>query len=135
MDDNVQQFQAEIGVPRSTNNLYMDVSYRDKGTGKCRCRRVLTQEGRTYKDIAGYTIKAAANRAGWEYDGERLKMILRIYFENRIRRDITNCIKIAEDAAAEALGFDDTVVDSFLVERAGIDKVLPRADLVIIKIL
>lgn len=130
----VTSFEVEIEVPRSTNNLYMDVPYRDKSSGKCRCRRVLTQEGRTYKDIAGYTIKAAANRAGWEYNGERLKITLHIYFKNRIRRDITNCIKIAEDAAAEALGFDDTVVDYFLVERAGIDKVLPRADLVISKI-
>jgi Holliday junction resolvase RusA-like endonuclease len=50
-----------------------------------------------------------------------------LVFRDRRRRDITNCIKIVEDAAAEALGFDDTVVDVCLVRRMGVDKHNPRA--------
>jgi Holliday junction resolvase RusA-like endonuclease len=72
--------------------------------------------------------KSAANHAGWEYHyGSRVSMILDLVFKDKRKRDITNCIKIVEDAVSEALGFDDRLVDAFLVRRVGIDRNKPRA--------
>lgn len=108
----------EIPVPPSVNTLYANV----KGHG-----RVKTTESRQYQEIAGWAARAWAMENEWEYGGGRIEMHLRIWFPTRHRRDITNCIKIAEDSVANALGFDDTVVDKFTVERAGYDKENPRA--------
>ena len=135
MDDHFEnEIWVEVDVPPSVNNLYIDVNYRPKGGGKRTCRRVLTQDGRIYKQIAGWAIKIAARDCGWEYNGERLSMCLDISFKDRRRRDITNCIKIIEDAAAEALEFNDTVVDAFLVRRVAPNKEKPGARLSITKI-
>ncbi len=74
--------------------------------------------------------KSAAAHAGWEYHyGSRLSIVLDLIFRDRRKRDITNCIKIVEDAISEALGFDDKLVDAFLVRRIGIDRDHPRANI------
>ena len=130
MTENAKLIDVEIEIPPSLNNLYFSMSYKAKD-GKYRCRRVLSGEGKAYKHGVGFIIKSAAQRAGWFYSGERLSMRLRLIFRDRRRRDITNCIKIVEDAASEALNFDDTVVDIFSVFRSGVDKERPRAYLTI----
>lgn len=91
----------------------------------------MTDEGKTYKAVVGYIVKGEAQRKGWKYDNERIKMSLLLIFKDRRRRDITNCIKAVEDAAAEVLGFDDTVVDDFHVHRGRVDKSNPRAYLTV----
>lgn len=125
---------VSVEVPPSVNHLYWSQTYRGKD-GRQHCRRLLTKDGKQYKESAGWIIKMAANHAGWIYhEGDRLSIGLTLTFKDRRRRDITNCIKIIEDAAAEILGFDDTVVDAFFVRRAGIDKNNPHALLSIAKV-
>ena len=133
MTENAKLIDVEIDIPPSLNNLYFSMSYKAKD-GKYRCRRVLSSEGKAYKHAVGFIIKSAAQHAGWFYSGERLSMRLRLIFRDRRRRDITNCIKIVEDAASEALDFDDRVVDAFYVVRSGIDRENPRAYLTIAEI-
>lgn len=123
-----------VDIPPSVNHLYFSRPYRGED-GRSHCRRILTKEGKHYKTEAGWMIKMAANHANWTYrEGERLSIGLTLTFKDNRRRDITNCIKIIEDAAAEVLGFDDTVVDAFFVRRAGYDKKNPHAILSIAKI-
>jgi Holliday junction resolvase RusA-like endonuclease len=101
----------------SLNNAYTN--------GKGHGRRVLTAEGRNYKaGVVDQVLKTSS--LGWA-EG-RLSLTMRLYFPNRQRRDITNCIKLLEDALAEALKFDDCTVDRVFVERAGVDKVNPRCE-------
>lgn len=106
-----------VPVPPSLNNAYTN--------GRGHGRRVLTAEGRDYKArVAGQVLNTSS--LGWATGRPALTM--RLYFPNRQRRDITNCVKLLEDALSEALGFDDCRVDRLLVERAGIDPVNPRCE-------
>ncbi len=122
-----QPLEFEVSIPPSVNMLYLNRTFRDKKTGKQITRRILTQEAKTYKQVIGWEVVAIAMEKKWEYGGGRISMKLDLVFKDHRRRDITNCIKIVEDAVSEALGFDDRVVDSFLVRRTGVDKHLPRA--------
>jgi Holliday junction resolvase RusA-like endonuclease len=119
--------EFEVSIPPSVNNLYINRTWRDKKSGKRIVRRVMTKKARSYKQAAAWEVKGAALESGWEYTGKRISFHMDLVFRDRRRRDITNCIKIVEDAAAEALGFDDTVVDVCLVRRMGVDKHNPRA--------
>ena len=119
--------EFEVSIPPSVNNLYINRTWKDRKTGKHVTRRILTQEAKTYKEVVSWEVTAAAMRAKWEYQGHRISFMLDLIFRDHRRRDITNCIKIIEDAVAEALGFDDRVVDYFLVRRMGVDKHHPVA--------
>lgn len=114
-----------VPVPPSLNNAYT----RGKGHGK----RVLAKEGRTYKANIGKALAESAAAATFAQAllGKRLALTLRLWFRDRQRRDISNCVKLAEDALAEALGFDDCAVDALLVVRAGFDKDRPRCEVVL----
>jgi Holliday junction resolvase RusA-like endonuclease len=117
-----------VPVPPSLNNAYTN--------GRHHGRRVLTKEGRDYKDaVAAILLYKAKPASGFELligrSDARIGLTLRLYFPNRQRRDITNCIKLLEDALAETLGFDDCRVDRVLVERVGVDKISPRCEVVV----
>lgn len=56
-------------------------------------------------------------------------------FSNQRRRDISNCVKVLEDAISETLGFDDSAIDQLYVQRvstadknAGADVILRVID-------
>lgn len=122
-----EPLELEIPVPPSVNMLYSDVMFTDK-MGKRRVRRVLTKKAKAYKEEIGWMAISAANHAEWEYhDRARISIRLELVFRDHRKRDITNCIKIVEDAISEALGFDDRIVDAFFVRRAGVDRNRPRA--------
>lgn len=106
-----------VPVPPSVNNAYATI----------RGRRVLSKDGRSFKDTAGWLVRAAAIEQGWS-GGERFVLSLRLYFRTNQRRDISNTVKIVEDCLAETLGFDDCRVDKLLVIRAGIDRTNPRCE-------
>lgn len=133
MNPTTEIINVSVDVPPSVNHLYFSRPYTKDG--RQHCRRILTKQGKDYKEAVGWIIKMAANHAGWTYhEGDRLSIGLTLVFKDNRRRDITNCIKIIEDAAAEVLGFDDAVVDAFFVRRAGIDKNNPHARLSIAKV-
>lgn len=117
-----------VPVPPSLNNAYT----RGHGHG----RRVLTAEGREYKaTVAALLLYRARTSGGFELaigrKDARIGLAIRLYFPNRQRRDISNCVKLLEDALAETLCFDDCRVDRLLIERAGIDKSNPRCEVTI----
>lgn len=106
-------------LPPSLNNCYTN--------GRGHGRRVLTQQGRTYKaEITKLLLGRQPLPAG-----ARVGLSLRLWFKTKQRRDISNCVKLLEDALAEALGFDDCNVDRLHVERAGYDAAQPRCEVVI----
>lgn len=115
-------------VPPSLNNAYTN--------GKGHGRRVLTKEGRDYKATVAQILLCKARPAnGFELaigrPDRRIGLALRLWFRTRQRRDISNCVKLIEDALAEQLGFDDCAVDRLIVERAGFDVERPRCEVTI----
>lgn len=117
-----------VPVPPSLNHAYT----RGRGHGK----RVLAKEGRVYKATVAQILLCRARPAGgFELaigtPGRRIGLTLRLYFPNRRRRDISNCVKLLEDALGEALGFDDCTVDDLRVTRAGFDPVRPRCEVLV----
>lgn len=115
-------------IPPSVNNCYTN--------GRGHGRRVLTKEGRDYKaTIAQLLLWKARPSNRFELainrPERRIGLILRLWFRTRQRRDISNCVKLIEDALAEQLGFDDCAVDRLIVERAGFDADRPRCEVVV----
>lgn len=105
--------RLKLPKPESLNNAYSN----SKSGG-----RYLTEVGKLYKDEVGWLARAAAMEQRWTYGGERLKLTMLIHFPDRRRRDISNAIKLCEDALAEALGFDDEVIDEWHIWRGEIRK-------------
>lgn len=116
-----------LDIPPSVNRLYRNGTARKKGGEGLVGRRFLTEEGRSYKDEAILRVKNAAAHANWEYQGGRIALYVHLTFATAKARDISNCVKVMEDAIAEALGFDDSVVDLLVVYRAGVDPARPGA--------
>jgi len=111
---------TDLPCPPSLNNVYTN--------GRGHGRRVLTAEGRAFKQAAALIISAAAARQAFAVPPRaRLRMTLAFWFANPAR-DGSNAVKLLEDAAAEALGFDDRYVyEQAWVKQ--IDKGAPRAAL------
>jgi crossover junction endodeoxyribonuclease RusA len=103
--------------PPSLNHAYATV----------RGHRVLSKEGRAYKAEVAQLLLGRQPLPS----GARIGISLRLWFKNKQRRDISNCVKLLEDALSDALGFDDCCVDRLLVERVGYDAAQPRCEVVI----
>lgn len=124
----ISKLEMIVPIPPSVNNCYTN--------GHGHGRRVLTAQGRDYKaTVAELLLCRAQPSGGFELaigrKDARIALSLRLYFPNRQRRDISNCVKLLEDSLAETLCFDDCRVDRLLVERAGIDKANPRCEVTI----
>lgn len=94
----------ELPFPPSTNKLWHNVT--DDTTGVT--KRVLTKEARAFKRAVGAKIR------GRVADGQRFTLTLNVFFscytkKGTVRQiDLTNRVKILEDAVAAALGYDDS---------------------------
>ena len=112
-----------LPLPPGVNNQYVTVGR----------RRVLSKGAQTFKrDVAKLVaglrergeLAAAQERAFAE---ELLGVYLTFYFTTPMRRDLDGGLKIALDALAESLGFDDrSVVDLHLTKQ--IDPLHPRLE-------
>jgi len=112
-----------LPLPPGVNNQYVTVGR----------RRVLSKGAQTFKrDVAKLVaglrergeLAAAQERALAE---ELLGVYLTFYFTTPMRRDLDGGLKIALDALAESLGFDDrSVVDLHLTKQ--IDPLHPRLE-------
>jgi Holliday junction resolvase RusA-like endonuclease len=90
--------------------------YRPNGRGG----RILTDEAMSFRERAGWEAKAAVTDQGWHYPpGARLALTMRLTFGSRRKADLDNRCKAALDAIAPVLGFDDSVIDRLVIERAG----------------
>lgn len=112
-----------LPLPPGVNNQYVTV-------GK---RRVLSKPAQTFKrdvkkQIAGLRERDAITPAQEkELCSSLLGVYLTFYFETPMRRDLDGGLKIALDALADSLGFDDrTVVDLHLTKQ--IDPLHPRLE-------
>lgn len=93
-------------------------------------KRVLTTVARDYKHHVGWTAKVAALMNEWQ-PSPAYTLTIRIWFASKRRADIDNTVKLTADAIAETLGFDDRLIQRIVIERAGIDKVDPRGEIVL----
>lgn len=110
-----------LPIPPSLNNAYQ--SRRD-GRG-----RFLLPAMKAYKAAVHALVRAAMAESGWAPDpGDRLAVELRMWFADKRRRDLDNCLKIPLDSVAEALGVDDATIDAITIRRAGVDKANPRCE-------
>lgn len=114
-------FTLPIGP--SVNNMYVLTS---RGVR-------LSDNAKKFKVDACLIVRSAANvQGGWPYPASApLFLHLRLFVHDKRRADISNVIKCAEDAIADALGFDDRHVQRLLVERIGVDKANPRCEVVL----
>jgi crossover junction endodeoxyribonuclease RusA len=112
-----------LPLPPGVNNQYVTA-------GK---RRVLSKAARSFKqDVTKYLnarrekgdLTLAVER---EFERSLIGIYLTFYFETPMRRDLDGGLKIALDALAAGLGFDDrAVVDLHLVKQ--IDPLHPRLE-------
>lgn len=115
-----------VSLPPSVNHCYANATSSN--------RRVLTTEGKQYKrDVENQVAIEASSRKFKYAEGERISLSLNLYFADN-RRDISNTVKLLEDAIASAIGFNDRVVDRLNVERKGFDKQNPRCEVTLMKI-
>jgi len=97
-------------MPPTTNLAYINV----RGRG-----RVLSSEARAFKDAASWAAYKARKGSDWKYvKGTRLSLSLELHFARGGKRDLSNRVKLLEDALAEALGFDDSAIDRLEIVRA-----------------
>lgn len=123
MSERMVFFKITLPVPPSLNNAYKNVR---------RGGRVLTDTAKNYKTMAKRDVERLALVSGFRYpDGARLALTLTLHFSSNHRRDISNCVKLPEDALAEVLGFDDSRVDHLLVERGAVDAKNPRCEILL----
>ena len=113
-----------LPLPPSINSQYVTA-------GK---RRVLSAGAKKFKANVAKQIDSLRERPDWPVlDEQRIRasllgMYLTFYFETPMKRDLDGGLKIAIDAVAEALGFDDrTIVDLHLTKQ--IDPLKPRLEL------
>lgn len=99
-------FTLELPYPPTTNNLYATV----------RGRRVLSKAGREYKATTAWLVKA--RRQGALPLGGRLGFRMIVHCPDRRRRDLSNLLKVVEDALKDGQGyFDDSQIDELHVLR------------------
>jgi crossover junction endodeoxyribonuclease RusA len=110
---------VRLPLPPSSNNCYVNVA----GKG-----RVLTSEARNWQMAATALTRAALREQG-PPPLPPLVISMFVYFPNR-RRDVSNAIKLAEDAVCGALAINDRYVHEIHVYRL-LSKDNPRLDIVI----
>jgi len=96
-------------------------------------RRVLSAEGRSYKQLVGQHVLIALAK---NPDRDRLRTLLQsqdlvlsiwFYFSSSLRRDLDGGLKITQDAICEALEVNDNRVVEIHLHK-GIDKLSPHID-------
>ena len=95
-------------MPPSVNHLYVTARHG---------RRVLSTEGRKYKQAVKADLVPLENAPEWLVLKIVLYMPLR-YKNGKVRRfDVSNRIKILEDALCEGMGIDDSRVRELVITK------------------
>lgn len=140
--------RVTLALPPTVNNAYVNRNPKkedgaewfkwagsDKKKKSGARGRALSTEARDYKAKAKQIVTAAMNYTQWEPSPKSdIILIMRLYFKQVRHRDVSNCIKLLEDAVATAIGVDDRWVVMPLAIRAGVDKHDPRVELTIYSI-
>ncbi len=85
---------------------------------------ISSKEYREWKDTASLQIRSLLRPNGERFtNGERVRLTLKIHFANKIRRDIDNYVKGAQDVLTDCgVWADDTQVDELHVYRSEVAK-------------
>lgn len=104
-------------LPPSTNHLYYNRP--DGGRG-------LTKEGKEYKNKLKWALKRAGIRG--RDATPPFALWIKVYFPNAHKADVSNRLKVAEDALMEHLGHDDSLVYRVILDK-WIDRQNPRIEM------
>ena len=92
-------------------------------------RKVKSAEARAYAHEVGWRV-ADHVRTGEQpppsFDGTRLSVIIDVHPPDLRRRDLANLEKLAIDAVAHQLGFDDSQIDVLTLRRRAVDRTNAR---------
>ena len=120
------RLQLTLPIPPSINHQYATV----KG------RRILTAEGRSYKQLVGQHILMALakdperDRLRALFKSHDLVLFMWFYLRTALRRDLDSGLKITQDGICEALELNDNrVVEIHLYKR--IDRKEPHLDVIL----
>jgi Holliday junction resolvase RusA-like endonuclease len=121
-----------LAVPVSVNAAYADIITTNQQGKQC-AARVLTEAGREFKNITRRAARAYASLIKFAaLPGDRFALHIELYFAD-MRRDISDAIKLLEDAVAEGIGFNDNRVDEMHVYRRPVCPDNPRVEVTLEK--
>ena len=72
--------------------------------------RILTEEGRNWKNLAGWEARVAAKQVGWEITKEKVVIEVIAYWQDARKHDMNNTHKLLADAFEGILYENDNVV-------------------------
>jgi len=110
-----------LPYPPSTNHAYTVANG----------RKIKSATARAYAHEVGWRVKEqlrdVIRNGGWlPGDTGRLAATVDIYQPDQRRRDLENTTKLAIDAVAAAIGFDDSQIDVLTLRRRPVDRTNPR---------
>ena len=72
--------------------------------------RILTEEGRNWKHLAGWEARVAAKQVGWEITKEKVVIEVIAYWQDARKHDMNNTHKLLADAFEGILYENDNMV-------------------------
>lgn len=91
----------------------------------------LTTEGKNTKEFWQLTALAQMRKAGRKIIEEgRVEMDIKLFFENRLRRDIDNYLKVILDSLTGVAYRDDSQIHALTIEKF-VDQANPRIEIII----
>jgi Holliday junction resolvase RusA-like endonuclease len=109
-------------LPPTINHAYKSI-----GKG----RKALTDEALAFRQEVSAEARTTARMTGWRLPDGPLEFHLFLTYGSNRRTDIDNRVKMAIDAIALAIGFDDARIDKIEIERVGYDKGNPLCEMVL----
>lgn len=94
-------------------------------------RTLKSAEGRAYDERVGALVRMAVLQMGSWPLCPPYKAQLVLFPPDRRRRDISNTVKVLEDAVWRAIGQDDSTIDEWHVYRGMVDRLVPRCQLTV----
>lgn len=118
------QIKLILPIPPSINACYANRNI--KGMRG----RILTEEGRNWKNLAGWEARVAAKQVGWEITKEKVVIEVIAYWQDARKHDMNNTHKLLADAFEGILYENDNMVLMRDIDFS-IDRKKPRLEVTI----
>lgn len=118
------QIKLVLPIPPSVNACYANRKVNGMRG------RILTDEGRHWKQLAGWEAKVEAKKVGWELTREKVIIELVAYWPDARKHDMNNTHKLLADAFEGILYENDNVVLMRDIDYE-IDRKKPRLEITI----
>lgn len=87
----------------------------------------LVPKARDYYNQVAFTVRANSHAVNFS---SALKVSMQVYPPDKRKRDLTNLLKVIEDALTKAgVWQDDSLVHDLAVKKMGVDKGCPRIEI------